>query len=470
MICDSCNRQLRDGAKFCGQCGAKTKLSHSAPVAGTSEQKYELNTLSVNATGPDSDGDLSVEIKVSITNRSGSDWDQVNTRTQLISASGFIAETSDTHDLVIEDGATEEFEMNFYGVKARPFMANPELTKTIINVVACSATSKKLGEIILPETSFEVVKIEPFEINASVKLLSGGVWKTDPDDDKEVYVEAKWLVQNLTDTHIPEVKFIAEVVGKSGDEIGDMSGYEELRQRATIVVSGSTYGKDKKLKGANIGLSVRVLSATANGALEYVGMDIQSSQMSSDGDELTDDSQDEGGMCADTSNKFNTPVLSEKIIFGIKMGNLIGGTGLEIKRYLRADSDGNLSSCVVYIEEWDDHKESCRVRGACYGYAGGGVFEGSFFLIDFNKEQHQVLDFSEADEDINSQLFNALMFECGRMYENEDENHRLTTYAENLLKSGDEVEDGIVYLDNDFDGDSLSQVSQNWTINLRFES
>ena len=58
MICDSCNKQLRDGAKFCGQCGAKTKLSASAPVAGTAEQQYELNTLSVNATGPDSDGDI----------------------------------------------------------------------------------------------------------------------------------------------------------------------------------------------------------------------------------------------------------------------------------------------------------------------------------------------------------------------------------------------------------------------------
>ncbi len=277
MICDSCNRQLRDGAKFCGQCGAKTKLSPSAPVAGTSEQKYELNTLSVNATGPDSDGDLSVEIKVSITNRSGSDWDQVNTRTQLISASGFIAETSDTHDLVIEDGATEEFEMNFYGVKARPFMANPELTKTIINVVACSATSKKLGEIILPETSFEVVKIEPFEINASVKLLSGGVWKTDPDDDKEVYVEAKWLVQNLTDTHIPEVKFIAEVVGKSGDEIGDAGGYKELRPDVSAMISGSTYSKEKKLKGAVVQLGARVMSPAATGSSQHIGMALSAS-------------------------------------------------------------------------------------------------------------------------------------------------------------------------------------------------
>lgn len=634
MICDSCNKQLRDGAKFCGQCGAKTKLFASAPVAGTSEQKYELNALSVNATGPDSDGDLSVEIKVSITNRSGSDWDQVNTRTQLISASGFIEDTSDTHDVSVEDGATEEFEINFYGVKARPFMANPELTKTIINVVACSASSKKLIEFALPENSFEVVKMEPCDISDSVRLLSGGIWRTDPDDDKDVRVEAKWLVQNLTDAHIPEVRFTAEVVGKSGAEIGDSGGYEELRPGVSAVISGSTYSKEKKLKGAVVQLGARVISPAATGSSEHIGMEVSALEVAEDDRQESDDEQadnfssefhsesdvgsacsrsvsfewrmesgevnmddvedqdvsaalalalslakkekfedavkalpsinfeysfgnldsdcsdyfgepqdisfdldlsnpkhsvsvgvsdgkliisitvvfeipvqdgvvaeevsewlndnggyaagfaaggwsyngDEGGhmMVAHESDiantQFITPVLSEKILFEIKMGSLTGGTGLEVKRYLRSDSDGNLSSCVVYIEEWDEHKESCRVRGACYGYAGGGVYEGSFFLIDFNKEQHQVLDYAEAEEAENSQLFDALMFECGRMYENNDETYKLTTYAGDLLKFGSEVEDGIVYLDNDFDGDSLSQVSQNWSINLRFES
>lgn len=290
MVCDSCNKQLRDGAKFCGQCGAKTKRSASAPVAGKSEQRYELNTLSVNATGPDTDGDLSVEIKVSITNRSGSDWDQVNTRTQLISASGFIEETSDTYDLSVEDGATEEFDVNFYGVKARPFMANPELTKTIINVVACSATSKKLTEFALPENSFEVVKMEPCEISDSVRLLSGGIWRADPDDDKDVRVEAKWLVQNLTNAHIPEVRFTAEVVGKSGAEIGDAGGYGELRQFATAVIGSSTYSKEKKLKGANVQVSVRTMTPLTNGASEHFGMDIHSDEVHTDSEDMNTES------------------------------------------------------------------------------------------------------------------------------------------------------------------------------------
>jgi len=169
-------------------------------------------------------------------------------------------------------------------------------------------------------------------------------------------------------------------------------------------------------------------------------------------------------------SNFNVPSLSQKIVNGIKIGDLPGGTGLDVNRYIRTDSDGNLSSCVVYIEEWDNEKTACRVRGACYGYAGSGEYEGCFFLIDFNADEHRVLDFSEADEDENSQLFDALMFECGRIYDEDDGVYELSNYAEDLIKKGEDTDDGVVFMDDDFDGDSLDRVSEMWVISLRFES
>ena len=330
MICEACNKQIRDGAKFCGQCGAKAQLAPSLSTGGSSVQKYELRTLSVNATGPDSDGDLSVEIKVAITNRSGADWDQVNTRTQLISASGFIEETSDSHDLVVEDGETEEFEVNFYGVKARPFLANPELTKTIINVVACSASSKKLGDFALPEAAFEVVKIETCDVSDSVKLLGAGIWRTEPDDDKDVRVESKWLVQNITDTHLPEVRFTAEVISKSGDEIGDAGGYEELRQRTTTVVNGSTYSKEKKLKGATVKVVARLMLPAVIGSKNHIGLMLLASDDAANNNEMDVDECTLDGLfslskCRENSDKFD--VLMKDIGFGDKniMGSYVKG-------------------------------------------------------------------------------------------------------------------------------------------------
>jgi len=448
MICDSCNKQLRDGAKFCGQCGAKTKLSASAPVAGTSEKKYELNTLSVNATGPDSDGDFSVEIKVSITNRSGSDWNQVNTRTQLISASGFIEETSDTQDLSVEDGATEEFEVNFYGVKARPFMANSELTKTIINVVACSATNKKLTEFALPENSFEVVKMEPCDISNSVRLLSGGIWRTDPDDDKDVRVEAKWLVQNLTDTHLPEVKFTAEVLGKSGAEIGDAGGYEELRPGVSAVISGSTYSKEKKLKGATVQIGVRVITPNATGSSEHIGMELSAASDESNHD---DDSSQQ-----DDSN-------DDHFSGGQQNG--------EFARYVRTNEDGSLICAIAYSQEvvaaWPS--DTTRILGAYWGYAGGGVgYDGGFFVIK-GESDPEVLDFEQVEQSDEGEKFNSLMAEVSNLYMGDSDTATLSKDGQALIDSGASEGDDKVYWDSNFQGEELGKVSQRWGINWRFE-
>jgi hypothetical protein len=401
----------------------------------------------VNATGPDSDGDLSVEIKVSITNRSGSDWDQVNTRTQLISASGFIEETSDTHDLVIEDGATEEVEMNFYGVKARPFMANPELTKIIINVVACSASNKKLSEIVLPETSFEVVKMEPCDISDSVRLLSGGIWRTDPDNDKDVRVEAKWLVQNLTDTHLPEVKFTAEVVGKSGAEIGDAGGYEELRPSVSAVISGSTYSKEKKLKGAVVQLGARVMSPAATGSSEHIGMELTASDESVHDDE----SSQNGGNNAEHFSG--------------------GQPNGEIARYVRTNDDGSLICAIAYSQEvvaaWPS--DSTRILGAYWGYAGGGVgYDGGFFVINGELDP-EVLDFEQAEQSDESEKFNSLMAEVSKLYMGDSDAATLSEDGQALIDSSTSDGDDRVYWDSNFQGEDLGKVSQQWGINWRFD-
>ena len=447
MKCIACKNQLRDGAKFCGQCGAKTKLSASESVEGTYAKKFELEMLSVIATGPDNDGDLSVEIKVSITNRSGTDWDQVNIRTHLISASGYIEETYDSHDRFVEDGGTEEFEVSFYGVKARPFLANPELTKTIINVVACSATGKKIKEIALPEASFEVVKIEPCDISDSVRLLSAGIWKTDPDDDKDVRVEARWLVQNLTVTHLPEVRFTAEVVGKSGAEIGDAGNYEELRPGVSAVIHGSTYDKEKKLKGAMVQIGARVMSPSATGGSEHFGMEITAS------DELVHDEEtsESGENNADSSS---------------------GGEQLgEIARYVRTNEEGSLICAIAYSQEvisaWPS--DTTRILGAYWGYAGGGVgYDGGFFVIK-GESDPEVLDFEHAEQSDESEKFNSLMAEVSKLYMGDSDAATLSEGGQFLIDSGTSEGDDKVYWDSNFLGENLGRVSQQWGINWRFE-
>ena len=275
MICNACKNQLRDGAKFCGQCGKKTEQGAS-PIA-QKMPAHTLRILSVDAKGPDSGGDMSVEVKFSVTNKSGFDWDQLTTQTQLISDLGYIEETSDTHVEFIGEGDMQEFCVNFYGVKAKFFLLEPNKTKTVIHALACRAITQKMDEIEVPEHSFEVLKIKTLQINDTLKLISGAVWKTDPDSDKDVRVEARWLVQNLTKAPIPEVKFTADLFGKSGLDIGDAGSYEEIRPGATALISGSTYSNEKKLVGSKMSMGLRVMNTVTLGSFEHLGMELSPS-------------------------------------------------------------------------------------------------------------------------------------------------------------------------------------------------
>ena len=84
MICTACKNQLLLGTKFCGQCGTKNQQAQTSAVQSSGMPANALRILSVEAADPDSDGDMSVEVKFSVTNKSGSGWDQLTTRIQII--------------------------------------------------------------------------------------------------------------------------------------------------------------------------------------------------------------------------------------------------------------------------------------------------------------------------------------------------------------------------------------------------
>lgn len=169
-------------------------------------------------------------------------------------------------------------------------------------------------------------------------------------------------------------------------------------------------------------------------------------------------------------SKSKTPSLSQEIIDGIRTGDLPNGTGLNLRRYVKADENGNFVYGIVYIEEWNDEETSCCLRGAYYGYTGGGEHDGGFFYIDIENDIHTTLDFSEAEEDEHSDLYNALMYECGRFYEEDDGVYSLNEYSTGLIEVGSQEDDGALFVDDEFDTDTLEQVSNQWVIGLRFES
>ena len=106
--------------------------------------------------------------------------------------------------------------------------------------------------------------------------------------------------------------------------------------------------------------------------------------------------------------------------------------------------------------------------GAYYGYAGGGVNDGGFFSIDIENSFHKHIDFDEFDE-IRSQnikqhsILEALMQRIWHYIEEEDDILQLTSSGLKLKN----IENGVWISDN-FDGDFLSEISDQWSISLKF--
>lgn len=135
-----------------------------------------------------------------------------------------------------------------------------------------------------------------------------------------------------------------------------------------------------------------------------------------------------------------------------------------ISFYLKGRDSGEFSATVAYCV-----REEC-IYGAFYGYAGGGEYDGGFFEVDQSDWNVRILGYDEAEGSDNSELFNELMALCGSMSDDEDSS-MLSKEGLELLESGEQAEDEErVLILNNFDEDSLSDVSEQWNISLRFDS
>jgi hypothetical protein len=297
LKCAACGASLAPGAKFCPECGAKTDAA-KVGAGGTAVTRIEISPLAtglpeckveitgVEAEGPDDDGDYRFAIKYNLTNDADEDWEYLESRTQILNAAGQIIEESrDSNEQTVSAGETAELEVSTWGIKGKLLGSNPEQTHIVLSVIASAFGREKLGEIAIPETPLETVALKPVKIGEAVQLISGSLWKTEPDDDKECRVEIKALVQNLTKLHLPEVKIVAEVMDKQGRELTDAGGQDELRPGNIVIINGSGYAKEKKFAGAMVVLAMQAYWPVALGTTQSQGCSVTAPEHDNCGDD-----------------------------------------------------------------------------------------------------------------------------------------------------------------------------------------
>jgi hypothetical protein len=138
-----------------------------------------------------------------------------------------------------------------------------------------------------------------------------------------------------------------------------------------------------------------------------------------------------------------------------------------VQRYIRANN-GAVNAVIVY--EFQERDGDSVVLGAYYGSVGGGERDGGYFRIAFEADEHTALSYDDVealqeDSPLDYELLEGLMRKLWELVE-EDGDLQLTGAGREVYSPD---EDGV-WMDTEFDGDALSEVSEQWAISLRFES
>jgi hypothetical protein len=130
-------------------------------------------------------------------------------------------------------------------------------------------------------------------------------------------------------------------------------------------------------------------------------------------------------------------------------------------------TDGNQVTTAIFTTFLPGAKGDYCL-GAYYGYAGGGVNDGGFFSIDIENSVHKHIDFDELDEmyEDNKDHYGVLESLMQKIWHFVDEDEGIMELTNNGLKL-ERDEDGFWISDN-FDGDMLAEISELWSISLRF--
>ena len=129
-------------------------------------------------------------------------------------------------------------------------------------------------------------------------------------------------------------------------------------------------------------------------------------------------------------------------------------------------TDNNVVTAAIFMTVVPGAKGDFCL-GAYYGYAGGGLNDGGFFSIDIENSIHQHINFDQFDGMHENNIFHHNILEAliKKLWLFVDENDEIMTLTEDGLSL--ERNDGI-WISDYFDGDLLAEISDLWSISLRF--
>jgi hypothetical protein len=383
--CIACGATLLPGAKFCHECG--TEVASSAQTARTSATPNPPLSLApypfglppcavaVEALSAEWSGGhdcMTFRASYTVKNPTSTAWDLLSVRAHLLGSAGQVIATEETtHDQTIEAGDDASFEASWAGVERDLLGPTPDTATVVIEVLACTRTDAELGRFPIPDWPFEISQIPPAVVGDTLRIVSGSIWKSEPDDDNECSLEVKLLVQNLTDQHLPLVRLSAQVLDSNEDEVGDAGTVMDLAPSGVCLLPGYHGGiEPQTLDDATVSVAVQVFKAVATGTCVAMGLRVDFARST------------EGGMDAQRGcAKYLRPTTNVRSVPMEKFSRLCRINLAVVEGFPDGDGDGGSG----YIETKLEHPLWCLANVDEEGALEGDEYRFVLFQGEFRE-------------------------------------------------------------------------------------
>jgi len=198
--------------------------------------------------GPDSDGDVSMEIEAVVENDTESVIELVKTSVILVNAEGVTVCGSDDDeiDVFIESKETANIDVRTPYFKAFCFEGKFDAIKVILDAQMYRREFHNLGEFDIPNGDETVTFLKKgVDIAGLVKVIGGTCIREKPDDDGDVRLEFSLGIRNISDTYFERVTVKFSIFDQEGAEVDRAEAYTYLAPHSGRVLEPSFYSLKK---------------------------------------------------------------------------------------------------------------------------------------------------------------------------------------------------------------------------------
>lgn len=220
-----------------------------------------IKILSAILEKPDGDGDISPEIKIEFKNESERPIEYLSSKVLILNKNGLlISSNNDENDDFIEPGEIWPGDLSTGYFNSSSI--NGEMPKGLLEILGCACNHHELGVFELEPQNLAGIG-EKRELGDGISLVSLTVTVSKPDDDGDLNVEIKALLDNSSLVSLPRASLSGKIL-RSGREVEDLSNYSDpIPAGQMTVIEVSSYLKKRQLSGASVDIRLSLFPIIA---------------------------------------------------------------------------------------------------------------------------------------------------------------------------------------------------------------